>query len=162
MPHMPKYRHLSFEELQELEKEFIDFLVLNSITADEWVKMKREKPEKAASLLELFSDVVFESITRKIQFLELRTPKELISCQCLEDKLVIVGMRAPAKSNADFTDQSYIQQAFLNPPTELKVYTTSKKYTNDRQADLFAMTEAGYTITDGKVFKTLSLSLPGK
>jgi hypothetical protein len=157
---MPKYRHLTYEELQELEKEFVDFLVLNSITADEWVKMKKNMPEKAATLLELFSDVVFESITRKIQFLELRTPKELISCQCLDDKLVIVGMKAPAKSAADFTDQSYIQQAFLNPPAELKVYTTSKKYADSRQVDLFAMTQAGYTITDGKIFKTLSLSLP--
>jgi hypothetical protein len=159
---MPKYRHLSYEELQELEKEFIDFLVLNSVTADEWIKMKKEMPEKAASFLELFSDVVFESITRKIEFLELRTPKDIISCQCLEKKLVIVGMKAPVKSAADFTDQAFIQQAFLDPPAELKVYTTERSYEKNRQADLFAMTEAGYTITDGKLFKTLSLSLPGK
>jgi hypothetical protein len=159
---MPKYRHLTFEELQELEKEFIDFLVLNSITADDWVKMKKKNPEHAGTLLELFSDVVFESILRKIQFMELRAPKELISCQCLEEQMVIVGMKAPAGSDADFTDQSYIQQAFLNPPAELKVYTKTKKYLNDRQTDLFAMTEAGYTITDGKLFKTLSLSLPSK
>ncbi|MFL5728677.1 MAG: DUF6495 family protein [Cytophagaceae bacterium] len=159
---MPKYRHLTFEELQELEKEFIDFLVLNSITAEDWVKMKKKSPEHAGTLLELFSDVVFESILRKIQFLELRTPKELISCQCLEEQMVIVGMKAPASSNADFTDQNYIQQAFLNPPAELKVYTKTKKYLSDRQTDLFAMTEAGYTITDGKLFKTLSLSLPLK
>jgi hypothetical protein len=159
---MPKYRHLTYEELQELQKEFVSFLVLNSITADEWVKMKKKAPEKAAALLELFSDVVFESITRKIEFMELRKPKDLISCQCLENKLVIVGMRAPVKSNADFTDQTFIQEAFLNPPPGLKVYTTERSYEKSRQEDLFAMTEAGYAITDGKLFKTLSLALPGK
>jgi hypothetical protein len=159
---MPKYRPLTYEELQELQKEFIDFLVLNSITADEWVRMKKKTPVKAATFLELFSDVVFESITRKIQFLELRTPKDLISCQCLDNKLVIVGMRAPVKSDADFTDKFFIQQAFLNPPAELKVYTTERPYEKSRESDLFVMTEAGYTITDGKIFKTLSLALPGK
>jgi Family of unknown function (DUF6495) len=159
---MPKYRHLKYEELQELQKEFIDFLVLNSITADDWVKMKVNEPDKAATLLELFSDVVFESIARKINFLELRIPKNLISCQCLENRLVIVGMKAPVKGDADFTDQDYIQQAFLNPPSELKVYTTERTYEKSREEDLFALTEAGYVITDGKLFKTLSLSLPGK
>jgi hypothetical protein len=159
---MPKYRHLTYEELQELEKEFINFLVLKSITADEWVKMKKKTPEKAARFLELFSDFVFESISRNIQFLELRASKDLISCQCLESKIVIVGMKAPLKSNADFTDKTFIQQAFLNPPPELKVYTTERSYVKSREEDLFAMTQSGYAITDGKIFKTLSLALPGK
>ena len=159
---MPKYRLLTFEELQELQKEFIDFLVLNSITADEWDKMKKKAPEKASKLLELFSDVVFESIIRKIQFLEFRTPKDLISCHCLEKKLIVVGMKAPLKSDADFTDQTFIQQAFLNPPAGLKVYTTERHYEKSREEDLFAMIETGYMITGGNVFKTLSLELPGK
>jgi len=59
---MPKYRILSSEELELLEKEFIEFLVINGITADEWQKIKASEPEKTKKFIELFSDVVFEKL----------------------------------------------------------------------------------------------------
>ena len=41
---MVKYRALTHEELESMEKEFIDFLVLNGITGEDWEKLKNEKP----------------------------------------------------------------------------------------------------------------------
>lgn len=157
---MPKYRLLTREELIELEKDFVQYLVVNGITADDWEKLKVEDNEAAQNIVDLFSDVVFETIFRKVQYLELRTEKELISYQCLNEKLVIVGMKAPADSEADFTKPDYIQQAVHNPPEGLKVFTTEKNYTEQREIHLFHLTESGAVISDGKLFKALCLALP--
>ena len=52
---MPKYRLLTLEELQELEKEFVEYLVLNGITADDWEKIKKENPSSARHIIELLN-----------------------------------------------------------------------------------------------------------
>jgi hypothetical protein len=80
---MAKYRVLSLEELKELEKEFIEYLVLNGIEANDWDRLKRDLPQDAEKVIELFSDVVFEKIMRDTRFLEWRDVSELRSLQCL-------------------------------------------------------------------------------
>ena len=44
---MAKYRLLSSDELKALEKEFVEYLVVNGITADEWERLKKEENDKA-------------------------------------------------------------------------------------------------------------------
>ncbi len=157
---MAKYRPLSLEELQELETEFVNYLILNGIIAEDWEKLKKEEPSKASHIIELFSDMVFETILRKIRFLEFREPKEIRTFQCLDEKLVMVGMKADPSSDADFTDPSYIQRSAQNASDRLNIYFKEKAYTKTREQELFEMTEAGCLISDGKLFKTLSLAIP--
>ncbi|MFA0963975.1 DUF6495 family protein [Roseivirga sp. BDSF3-8] len=157
-----KYRRLSKEELEPLEKDFIDFLVVNGITADEWEKMQKETPDKCEQVVDQFSDVVFESIMRKVRYLELRTPTSVKAFQCLPDQIVLVGMDAPEDSGVNFMDETYIASAIRNPPGNLRVYTTTKPYAKDREVELFEMTQKGCTIADGRLFKALCLSLPAK
>ena len=157
---MPKYRLLTIEELKALEKEFIDYLILNSITADNWEKLKKEDIDSANHVIDLFSDVVFEGIMRKVNYLEFRESKHLKTFQCLADKIVLAGMMATPDTDVDFTDSVSLLNATLNPPDALKVYTSEKAYAGQREVELFEMIEAGCTITDGKLFKTLCLSLP--
>ena len=87
---MPKYRLLTQDELTSMEKEFIDYLVLNSIIADDWQKIKAETPEKAEKIIELFSDVVFEKILRSVKYLLKQTPKELFAFYCEAEKIHLV------------------------------------------------------------------------
>lgn len=157
---MSEYRRLSSSELQELEKEFIEYLILNSITAEEWENIKLKDLPKAEKIIELFSDVVFESILRKTSFLEYRDKTSLRIFQCLPEKLVVVAMEAPQESEADFTDSVYLTKAVHHPPQSLKVYATEKKYSRKREAELFEMLQTGCVITDDKLFKTLCLALP--
>lgn len=159
---MTKYRLLTIDELKELEKEFINYLILNGLTADDWEKIKNEAPDKAQNFIEQFSDLVFERIITKVEYLEQRTPKELKTFQCLKDKIVLVGMYAEADSEADFTNAEYIRTAAVNPPDSLKVYTTEKTYTQDREKEIFDLVQSGCLISDGRLFKALCLSLPGK
>lgn len=154
-----KYRRLTIEELQELEDEFVKYLVINSVTADDWVKIKEDEPEKAERLVELFSDAVFERILQNAKFMDYRSSKELYSYQCLPGKIVLVGMTAKAGSEADFSDPGFIKKAASQNAGDIKVFTTEKNYTKKRELELFDMLQKGCEISDGNLFKTLCLAL---
>lgn len=155
---VPKYRILTSEELNELEKEFVDFLVLNGITADQWVRIKNEDNPSAEDMITLFSDVVMEGVIRQIQFLEIRSKNDIKTFQCLEDKIVLVGMKCDSPE-VNFEDDKFLQQALIEPPRGIQIYTTEKTYKSDRQLELFEMTQNGCEISDGKLFKALCLAL---
>jgi hypothetical protein len=154
---MPKYRHLTKDELAELEKEFVEYLILNGVGADDWVKIKEQDKPKAEKFLELFSDVVFESVLRKIKFLEYREKNSLQVFQCLPEHLVVVSMTADKSEEVDFTDPQFLSRATVEPPASLKVLTATKSYKKEREAELFEMLQIGCVITDDKLFKTLCL-----
>ena len=159
---MAKYRLLSTDEFEELEKEFNDFLELNRITADHWNLIKINYPENADRIIALFSDVVFESIMRKAMYLEWRGMKELKVLQCLEDRFVIVGLEVSGVHEADLLNPEYLLESIKNPPSDLKTYTKEIKYVKPREEEIFKMTEIGYSITNDKLFKTLCLILPSE
>lgn len=158
---MAKFRVLTLEELQGLEIEFVEFLVLNGITAADWVKLKDTDTLAAERMLELFSDVVFESILRRARFLEKRGKNYLHVFQCLPEELVLVAMESPNVEDVDFTNPDFVASSMLTPPEALHVYTTSKPYTKERELELYDMLEAGCLITDDKLFKALCLALKG-
>ena len=160
---MPKYRLLTKNELQELEKEFVEYLILNSITAEEWETMKIKDQTGAERIIDLFSDVVFESILRKINFLEYRDKHSIRVFQCLPEKLVVVAMESTnTNEDIDFTNVEFLKKATISPPDSLKLYTTDKPYTRDREYELFEMLQTGCLITDDRLFKTLCLMFAEK
>ena len=152
------YRLLTLAELEELEKEFVDYLVVNGIAADDWVKIKEEEAKQADQIIELFSDVVFEGILRKVQFLDVVTPESIKTFQCLVDKIVLVGLDADQGSTIDFTAQS-LSEIEQTAAGQLSVYTSEKIYTKTREQELFELTEKGASISDGTYFKSLCLLL---
>jgi len=155
---MPKFRTLTAQELEPLEKEFIDFLVVNGIVAADWETMKSEAPNKANRMIELFSDVVFEGIFRKVNFLDFESPNRLMAFQCLDEKMVLVAMEAT--NGQDLTSPAFHAQALAGKADGLKVYTTEKAYSKERELELFEMTQQGCTISkSGELFKSLCLAL---
>ncbi len=155
---LPKYRILTESELQELEQEFVNFLIVNGITADKWMEIKETDMDAAEDMVTLFSDVVLEGVLRKIRFLEMRSKFDIKTFQCLDQKIVLVGMKSE-ENNVDFTDQEFLQKSLTSPPKGIKVYTTEKPYKEDRQIELFQMIQTGCEIADGKMFKMLAMCL---
>lgn len=157
---MPKYRNLTREELHDLEKEFIDFLVINGITADEWVDLKKKETEKAEKILEQFSDVVWEGVLRKTQFIEHRSPQEIRAFQCLPGKIVLMGLKIDDPS-IDLSTTEGLKKVQQNPPGT-SVYTSEKAYSKKREKEIFALIQSGSVISDGQMFKTIALLLAEK
>lgn len=153
---MAKYRELTSTELENLEKEFVDYLVVNGITADEWVRLKDEEKDKAEKIVALFSDVVFEGVLRKIKFLDIKTKNYVQSIQCLSDKMVMVAVNVIDKS-IDLLDEEGDWFSNLRPD-QFELHTGEKKYDTSRENELFELTEKGYSITEGELFKQLILA----
>ena len=155
-----KYRRLTEEELQELEKDFIRFLATNTITADEWERLKAERPEKVDRLIDVFSDQVFERTLREVRYLEYKTPRDIKTFHCLPDKIVMIGLMIDGDSQLDFTagqDSAQMLSLLQLSGARLKMYTAEKKYAKEREQELFDMLEDGARISkDGHLYRTLA------
>ena len=86
-----KYRVLSNKELEPLKDDFIKFLSANTVTGEDWAKIKSNKPNEASKLIEIFSDIVWEKSLEKIKYLEHRDDKYLKVFYCSENKMEMVG-----------------------------------------------------------------------
>lgn len=151
-----KYRRLTTDELEELEKEFVDFLVVNGITADVWETMKKEENEKAERMIDLFSDVVFEGVTRKAQFLDYVSSSTRYCFHFLEKEIQLVGIEDTTGS-LDFTQSGALEQLKDHVPAGVKVFYQTKAYQKQREMEVFDLIKAGATVSDGHLFKQLSL-----
>ena len=72
-----KYARLTKEQFEELHQEFINFLATQSITAEEWSDIKTNKPEVAEQELDVFSDLIWEGVLSKVQYLEHISPQQM-------------------------------------------------------------------------------------
>lgn len=61
---------------------------------------------------------------------------------------------------AKFNDFEYMKKTMQNPPSNLEVFTSDIRYKLLREEEIYKMTEDGFDISDGKLFKTLCMSLP--
>lgn len=154
----PKYRILSTDELALLEKEFIDFLVINGITSEVWIKIKEEDKDTALSMITAFSDVIMEGALRKTIYLEKIDKHRIASIHFQAEQMVLSAMESPIGSAADFTDKAFIRQATAEAPSYLNAFTTTEKYTKSREESIFYFTTLGWLVSDGNLYKALTLA----
>jgi 5'-3' exonuclease len=152
---MPKYRLLTFEELEELEKEFIDYLVVNGITKDDWEDLKSKNSTKAQEIIELFSDVVFEGIMRKAEYLVKFDTKTIYAFKCNSENIELASIETQEPS-IDFSTSECQQILVSAPPSDLTGFKASKKYNDVRELEIFQMTQNGCTITDNEWYDALA------
>lgn len=154
-----KYRRLTNDELAELETEFIRFLVSNTITGDDWEKIKKEDPEKADGLIKIFSDIVFDKTISKIEYLELKTPHDLKIFRCKKEGIELMGLKVEGETDLDFTQEVSPEEMMTklqSSDAKLQLYAANKKYKNDDRAqEIFQMMQWGSLISDGKLFHLL-------
>ena len=139
-----------------MEKDFVDFLVVNGITADEWVRLKAHEGKKANRIIDLFSEVVFESTLRKVRFLDHISASRIIAFQAFEKQILMVALE-DSSGTIDFTVANPLRQLEGSVPTGVKVYQQSKSYQKQREIELFELCNGGAEISDGSLFKQLSL-----
>tara|TARA_B100001063_G_scaffold235404_1_gene253922 strand:+ start:359 stop:838 length:480 start_codon:yes stop_codon:yes gene_type:complete len=104
-----KFRVLTSKELEPLKDDFIKFLSANTITGEDWSKIKIEKPKQAETLLELFCDIVWEKSLEKIKFLEHRTPKYLKVFRFGKETIEMVGFSVNATNAPSLLEDQTFQ-----------------------------------------------------
>ena len=117
------FRRLNNDELAALEKPFINFLVANTVTGDDWVKMKIREPERASKMIDIFSDFIFEERLRTVQFVQHQEPKELRLFKCTDEKILLIGVQVAENSVIDFTEEADLSK--ISADTEGVLYGKS-------------------------------------
>jgi len=152
---MAKYRALTIEELESMEKEFVDFLVLNGIPGDDWIKIKNTDPEKAEGICEAFSDVVFTKILKQCRYIERHAAKQVVSIFCDDSKMYLMGLDAPDDSDIDFTNKSHLDKIKTNLHKGLHTVKSEKEYSKEREMEIWEMLNNGFFISDQKLYMAL-------
>ena len=148
-----KYRRLTKEQFEELHKEFINFLATQSITADEWSKLKLEKLELASSVMDVFSDLVWEGVLSKVKYLENISSKHIYLFQVLNNSISLIGV----KINIDLIDLttekgfSWLRENLMSENVE--IFNSKKEFSEDIKLNVFKLIEQGASITKGELFK---------
>lgn len=148
-----KYRRLTKEQFEELHKEFINFLATQSITADEWIKLKLEKPELASSEMDVFSDLVWEGVLSKVKYLENISSKHIYLFQVFNNSISLIGV----KINIDLIDLtteegfSWLRENLMSENVE--IFNSKKEFSEDIKLNVFKLIEQGASITKGELFK---------
>ena len=148
-----KYTRLTKEQLEELHQEFINFLATQSITADEWSKIKVDKPEVAEDELDVFSDLIWEGMLTKVFYLENISAQQmhLFHLTDKEMKLISVKVRNP---EIDLRTEIGFSWFKRNWQSDFVDYlTASKAYTGDKSLDKFNLIKQGAVITKGELYK---------
>jgi len=150
-----KYKRLTNEELQALEKEFVNYLAAAQITASDWEKMKKDELQKAEELIDVFSDMVYEKVMGKIKFLEYRDKKTLNIFNCREDEIVLVGLRVSENSPLDLTSDHLLAGWDMNDE-KIGVIKSKKNYVKERGLEVFELLQSGCLITNDTLFNMLA------
>ena len=150
---MMKYTRLTKEQLEELHPEFANFLATQSITADQWAELKREKPEVAEQELDVFSDLIWEGVLTRVTYLENISPEHLHLFFCAEKEMKLISVRVH-NPEADLTTQEGFDWFKKNWQSDFVEYlTASKAYTEDPSLDKFRLIEQGAVITKGALYQ---------
>lgn len=147
-----KYTRLTKQQLEELHQEFINFLATQSITASEWEMIKTNRPHVAEEEIDVFSDLVWEGVLTKVEYLENISAQQmhLFHLSSKEMKLISVKLRNP---NVDLTTSEGFAWFKKNWQSDFVDYlVASKAYSDDPNADKFDLIQQGAVITKGELY----------
>ena len=148
-----KYTRLTKEQLEELNQEFINFLATQSITGEEWKKIKEQKPEVAEEELDVFSDLVWEGVLSKVDYLENIAPQHMYLFNAGETQLRLIGLKIK-REEVDLTTKegfAWLRENLMSDEVEL--FNADKSIETDKNIKIFELIKQGSTITKGELFK---------
>lgn len=135
-----------------MHQEFINFLATQSITADEWTKIKQDKPKVAEDEMDLFSDLVWEGVLNKVEYLEHFSPNQVFLFHIDEVTINLIAVKIE-NEGVDITTREGYQWLQTNLMNEMvDIYTSTKKLNADRNKDIFALIKQGANITKGELY----------
>ncbi|MDX1365093.1 MAG: DUF6495 family protein [Arenibacter latericius] len=148
-----KYTRLTKEQLEELHQEFINFLATQSITAEEWESLKNEKPHVAEDELDVFSDLIWEGVLSKIEYLENISAQHMHLFQLLEKEIKLISVKV-LNPDIDLTSEEGFAWFKKNFQSDFVEYlTASKVYSEDKNLDKFNLIKQGAVITKGELYQ---------
>ncbi|WP_369049189.1 DUF6495 family protein [Tenacibaculum sp. UWU-22] len=147
-----KYKQLTKEQLESLHDEFARFLATQQIDAAEWKSLKNEKPQIAEEELNIFSDIVWNDVLTKTNYLEHFSAKTINLFKCKKETIHRIVIKV--SKNIDLQTQKDYQWLLKNPLDKtVEFLQGEKKYTKERNVEVFDLIEKGSTLSKGELFE---------
>lgn len=151
-----KYTRLTKEQFEELHQEFVNFLATQTIDKIEWDKIKQEKPEVAEQELDVFSDLIWEGVLTRTDYLEHFSKNHIFLFNCFDTYIQSITLKSLVP-DIDFLTKEGLQWLSDNMFTDnIEMKTGKKDYTNDRNTSIFELIQQGAFLSDGQLFKQIN------
>jgi hypothetical protein len=150
-----KYTRLTKEQFEELHPEFINFLATQAIDKAEWDKLKTEKPEVAEQELDVFSDLIWEGVLTRAEFLEHFSKNHVFLFQCFDNYIDSIVLKSMVPE-VDFLTKEGLQWLSDNMFTEtIEMKVGRKEFTEDRNTSIFELIQQGSFLSDGQLYQQI-------
>lgn len=154
-----KYERLTKEQFEELHEEFATFLATQSIDVRKWDEIKAEHPDLAEKQLDLFSDMIWDSVLEKVEYLENIASNYLFLFHIEAGAMhtIIIQVLDPSIDVTTKEGFMWLKENMLSEKVQIR--RGSKKFWDDRLQDIFALIRQGATISQGILYKAISEAL---
>ena len=150
-----KYRQLTKEQFEILHQEFALFLASQSIDVKEWKTIKEEQPNVAEEELNVFSDVVWDDVLTKTNYIEHFSEKSANLFKCDENEIHRIAIKISWDIN--LLEQKGFEWLMQNPmDNSVEIFKGSKPYHLERNKEIFDLIEKGSSISKGEIFEYFS------
>lgn len=151
-----KYTRLTKEQFDELHPEFINFLATQSIDKAEWDKIKQERPEVAEQELDVFSDLIWEGVLSRTQYLEHFSKSHIFLFQSFDTYVHSIVLKSLVPE-IDFLTKEGLQWLSDNMFTDtIEIKIGKKEFTTSRNDSLFELIKQGAFVSDGQLYQQIN------
>jgi Family of unknown function (DUF6495) len=151
-----KYARLTKEQFDELHAEFANFLATQTIDKAEWDALKINKPEVAEQELDVFSDLIWEGVLSRAEYLEHFSKNHIFLFKCFEKDVQSIVLKSLVPET-DFLTKEGLQWLSDNMFTEnIEMKVGKKVFTEDRNASIFELIQQGAFLSDGQLFTQIN------
>ncbi|MFH7015283.1 DUF6495 family protein [Flavobacterium sp. FlaQc-47] len=151
-----KYARLTKEQFDELHAEFANFLATQTIDKAEWDAIKINKPEVAEQELDVFSDLIWEGVLSRAEYLEHFSKNHIFLFKCFETDVQSIVLKSLVPET-DFLTKDGLQWLSDNMFTEnIEMKVGKKVFTEDRNVSIFELIQQGAFLSDGQLFTQIN------
>jgi hypothetical protein len=151
-----KYTRLTKEQFEELTQEFSTFLATQAIDKAEWDTIKLEKPEVAEQELDVFSDLVWEGVLTRAEYLEHFSKNHIFLFQSFDTHVQSIVLKSLVPE-VDFLTKEGLQWLSDNMFTEtIEMKVGKKEFSEERNSSIFALIQQGAFLSDGQLYKQVN------
>ena len=148
-----KYTRLTKQQLEELHQEFINFLATQTITADEWNDIKNNKPEVVEEEIDIFSDLVWEGVLAKVEYVENISAQQMHLFHLTDKEMKLISVKV-MNPEIDLTTDVGFAWFRKNWQSDFVEYLSAvKAYKEDKNLDKFELIQKGAVITKGELYQ---------
>ncbi|WP_395048091.1 DUF6495 family protein [Flavobacterium sp.] len=151
-----KYDRLTKEQFEELHPEFITFHSTQSIDKGEWDKIKLEKPEVAEQELDIFSDLIWEGVLTRAEYLEHFSKNYIFLFHCFDTHVQSIVLKSVVPETNFLTKEGlqWLSDNMFTDNIEMKV--GKKEFNEERNTSLFELIQQGAFLSEGQLFKQIN------